>query len=178
EIPVFKAAAAEVLECSLSPVELLAKALAKSIGYTEIKKRSVLSSMENYVTLLLEAGRPCYTPSFAYGVLRRFLPEDKVESIQGLALTADQRDAVFDVAAADVDTFLAGRVNATGVSLQVVKELPQLQEKEQSRSSRFGNGRGFQRGNGGGRFQCGNDRFSRGSESGGNRGGRGSYKKW
>ncbi|PWA92671.1 DEAD-box ATP-dependent RNA helicase 7 [Artemisia annua] len=149
-IPVFKAAAAELLESSgLSPVELLAKALAKSIGYTEIKKRSVLTSMENYVTLLLEAGRPCYTPSFAYGVLRRFLPEDKVESIQGLALTADQRGAVFDVAAADVDIFLAGQENATGVSLQVVKELPQLQEKEQARGSRFGNSGGsFQRGNG------------------------------
>ena len=40
--------------------------------------------------------------------MRRFLPEDKVESIQGLALTADQRGAVFDVAAADVDLFLAG----------------------------------------------------------------------
>ncbi|GJX16032.1 HAD-like domain protein, partial [Tanacetum coccineum] len=51
---------------------------------------------------------------FAYGVLRRFLPEDKVESIQGLGLTVDQRGVVFDVAAADVDTFLAGQENATG----------------------------------------------------------------
>ncbi|KAJ0551761.1 putative RNA helicase [Helianthus annuus] len=108
-IPVFKSAAEELLNSSgLTPVELLAKALAKSIGYTEIKKRSLLTSMENYVTLLLEAGRPVYTPSFAYGVLRRFLPEEKVESIQGLALTADQRGAVFDVAEEDLNTFLDG----------------------------------------------------------------------
>ncbi|GKE69670.1 DEAD-box ATP-dependent RNA helicase 7 [Tanacetum coccineum] len=53
--------------------------------------------------------------SFAYGVLRRFLPEDKVESIQGLGLTADQRGVVFDVVAVDVDIFLAGQENATGV---------------------------------------------------------------
>jgi len=182
-IPVFKSAAEELLNSSgLTPVELLAKALAKSVGYTEIKKRSLLTSMENYVTLLLEAGRPVYTPSFAYGVLRRFLPEEKVESIQGLALTADQRGAVFDVAAEDLDTFLAGQENATGVSLEVVKELPQLQEKEQSRG-RFGSGGGFSRGRGGGGFSRGgrggfsdrrNDRFSRGSGGGG----RGGYKKW
>lgn len=183
-IPVFKAAAQELLDTSgLSPVDLLAKALAKSIGYTEIKKRSVLSSMENYVTVLLEAGRPCYTPSFAYGVLRRFMPEEKVESIQGLALTADQKGAVFDVAAQDLDAFLAGQENASGVSLQVVKELPPLQEKEQSRS-RFGNSNGFLRGNGFSRGGNGgrNDRFSRGSggRSGGRGGGRSaaSYKKW
>ncbi|KAI3793067.1 hypothetical protein L1987_35680 [Smallanthus sonchifolius] len=182
-IPVFKSAAEELLNSSgLTPVELLAKALAKSIGYTEIKKRSLLTSMENHVTLLLEAGRPVYTPSFAYGVLRRFLPEEKVESIQGLALTADQRGAVFDVAVEDLDTFLAGQENASGVSLDVVKELPQLQEKEQSRG-RFGGGGGFSRGRGGGGgFSRGgrggggdrrNDRFSKGSG-----GGRGGYKKW
>ncbi|KAM0069199.1 putative RNA helicase [Helianthus debilis subsp. tardiflorus] len=182
-IPVFKSAAEELLNSSgLTPVELLAKALAKSIGYTEIKKRSLLTSMENYVTLLLEAGRPVYTPSFAYGVLRRFLAEEKVESIQGLALTADQRGAVFDVAEEDLNTFLTGQENAAGVSLVVVKELPQLQEKEQSRG-RFGGGGGFSRGRGGGGgggFSRGgrggdrrNDRFSRGGG-----GGRGGYRKW
>lgn len=36
------------------------------------------------------------------------MPEEKVESIQGLALTADQKGAVFDVAAEDLDAFLAG----------------------------------------------------------------------
>nr|GEW93875.1 DEAD-box ATP-dependent RNA helicase 7-like [Tanacetum cinerariifolium] len=38
-IPVFKSAAEDLLNSSgLSPVELLAKALAKSIGYTQIKQ--------------------------------------------------------------------------------------------------------------------------------------------
>lgn len=45
---------------------------------------------------------------FAYGALRRFLPEEKVESIKGLSLTADGKGAVFDVASEDLDTFLAG----------------------------------------------------------------------
>ncbi|CAA2962995.1 DEAD-box ATP-dependent RNA helicase 7 [Olea europaea subsp. europaea] len=108
-IPVFMAAAEELLSTSnLAPKELLAKALAKSAGYTEIKSRSLLTSMENYITVLLGCGRPIYTPSFAYSVLRRFLSDEKVESIKGLALTADGNGAVFDVAAGDLDTFLAG----------------------------------------------------------------------
>lgn len=49
--------------------------------------------------------------SYAYGVLRRFLPEDKVESVKGLTLTADGRGAVFDVALEDLDTFLIGTVS-------------------------------------------------------------------
>ncbi|KAJ4843899.1 hypothetical protein Tsubulata_047955, partial [Turnera subulata] len=70
-IPAFKSAAEDLLSTSgLSAVELLAKALAKASGYTELKSRSLLSSMENYVTVLLEAGKPVYTPS-------RVLPEDK-----------------------------------------------------------------------------------------------------
>ncbi|KAG9159707.1 hypothetical protein Leryth_017409 [Lithospermum erythrorhizon] len=65
-IPAFKSAAEELMHTSvLSPAELLAKALAKAVGYTEIKRRSLLSSLENHVTVLLECGRPIYAPSFA-----------------------------------------------------------------------------------------------------------------
>ncbi|XP_031108346.1 DEAD-box ATP-dependent RNA helicase 7-like isoform X2 [Ipomoea triloba] len=53
-IPAFKAAAENLLQTShLSAAELLAKALAKASGYTEMKRRSLLTSMENYVTLHL-----------------------------------------------------------------------------------------------------------------------------
>ncbi|XP_022866498.1 DEAD-box ATP-dependent RNA helicase 7-like [Olea europaea var. sylvestris] len=182
-IPVFKAAAEELLNTStLSPTELLAKALAKAAGYTEIKSRSLLSSMENSVTVLLQCERPIYTPSFAFGVLRRFLPEEKVESINGLALTADGKGAVFDVAAEDLDTFLAGQENAAGVGLEVVKSLPALQERE-SRGGRFGGGRGGFSDRREGRFGGGrggfsdrrNDRFSRAPRGGR---GHGNNRNW
>ncbi|KAL1565597.1 DEAD-box ATP-dependent RNA helicase 7 [Salvia divinorum] len=170
-IPVFKAAAEELLNSSdLTPTDLLAKALANAAGYTEIKSRSLLTSLENHVTVLLECGRHIFSPSYVYGALRRFVPEDKVESIQGLSLTADGKGAVFDVATQDLDTFLAGQGNAPGVSLEVVTLLPDLQEREPLRG-RFGGGgggRGFSGRRGGGRFSGGGGRgsFSRG---GGNR---------
>ncbi|KAI4320055.1 hypothetical protein MLD38_033576 [Melastoma candidum] len=162
-VPAFKLAAEELLNSSgMSAVELLAKALAKASGYTEIKSRSLLNSLENHVTLLLESGRPFYTASYAFGVLKRVLPEEKVNNVKGLTLVADGNGAVFDVPSEDVDTFLTGQENAADMSLEVVKTLPRLQERDPSRGGRFfSNGHGgFDRGNGG--------RFS------GGRGGRGS----
>lgn len=171
-IPAFKSAAEELLNNSgLSAADLLAKALAKAVGFTEIKKRSVLTSMENYVTLLLEIGKPMFTPSFVFGILRRFLPEEQVEAVQGLTLTADGNGAVFDVPAKDLDIYLTGQQKAGNVSLEVLKTLPRLQEREQPRGGRFGGGRGFNDRNGGNRFGRGggrngrfgqNDRFSNG----------------
>ncbi|KAL6531265.1 DEAD-box ATP-dependent RNA helicase 7 [Orobanche hederae] len=179
-IPVFKAAAEELLNSSdLSPTDLLAKALANAAGYTDIKTRSILGSMENHVTVLLECGKPIYSQSFAFGVLRRFLPVDKVDSIKGLSLTADGNGAVFDVAAADLNIFLEGQQNAADVSIEVVKSLPPLQEREQQRG-RFGGGGG---GRGGGysdrRFSNGSS--GRGGFSRGRGGGRGrgnNNRKW
>ncbi|KAF7820851.1 DEAD-box ATP-dependent RNA helicase 7 [Senna tora] len=185
-IPAFKSAAEDLLISSgLSAAELLAKALAKTVGYTDIKKRSILTSQENQVTLLLEIGKPIFTRSFSFGILRRFLPEEKVEAVQGLTLTADGNGAVFDVPAEDLDTYLTGLQNAADVSLEVLETLPSLQEREQSRG-KFGGGgrRGGSRGGGSGnRFSGGrgggggrNSGFSNqrnGRFSGGSRGGRG-----
>ncbi|CAM8987616.1 unnamed protein product [Rhodiola kirilowii] len=178
-IPAFKSTAQELLDSTdLSAVDLLAKALAKAAGYSEVKSRSILSSLENHVTVLLEAGRPIYSPSYAYSVLRRFLPEEKVESIKGFALTADGNGAVFDVPSEDLSLFLAGQENAANVSLDVVKTLPRLQEKEQSRGRFGGGGRGGGRFGGGGRGGGFGGRGGRGGSFGGRGGGgRGGFNK-
>ena len=39
------------------------------------------------------------------------MPEEKVEAIKGLTLTADGLGAVFDVATEDLDLFLAGTIS-------------------------------------------------------------------
>ncbi|CAN7089890.1 unnamed protein product [Brassica rapa subsp. narinosa] len=154
-VPAFMAAAKELLESSgVSAEVLLAKALAKTAGFTEIKKRSLLSSLENHVTLLFEAGKPIYTPSFVFGALKRILPEDKVNTIEGFTLTADGQGAVFDVAQSDVDQFMSAAQKTASVSLEIVKELPKLQEREPMPRGRFGRqgGQGFNNRGRGGRF--------------------------
>ncbi|KAJ0236363.1 DEAD-box ATP-dependent RNA helicase 7 [Hirschfeldia incana] len=168
-VPAFLAAAKELLESSgISAEVLLAKALAKTAGFTEIKKRSLLTSMENHVTLLFEAGKPIYTPSFVFGTLKRILPEDKADSIEGLTLTADGQGAVFDVAQSDVDQFVSAARKNASVSLEVVKELPKLQEREPMPRGRFGRqggGQGFNnRGRGGSRFGRGGGRGGGGGQ--------------
>ncbi|KAG8050514.1 hypothetical protein GUJ93_ZPchr0009g1397 [Zizania palustris] len=71
-IPVFREQAEQLLNSSvLSAVDLLAKALAKAVGYTDIKKRSLLSSMENHTTLLLQTGRSVYAAGFVISTLKR-----------------------------------------------------------------------------------------------------------
>ncbi|KAK1327013.1 DEAD-box ATP-dependent RNA helicase 7 [Acorus calamus] len=172
-VPIFRSIAQELLTSSgLSDVDLLAKALANTAGYTEIKKRSMLSSLENYVTLLLKCGK-LYTPSTAFSVFRRFLPEEKIEKVQGLSLTADGMGAVFDVPTNEVNAFLEGQENVTGVMIEVLKKLPPLQEREQSGGWR--GGRGFSGGRGGGRGFSGGRGGGRGfsSSRGGGRFGQG-----
>uniref|UniRef100_A0ACD5XZP7 Uncharacterized protein n=1 Tax=Avena sativa TaxID=4498 RepID=A0ACD5XZP7_AVESA len=175
-IPVFRQQAEELLSSSsMSPVDLLAKALAKAVGYTDIKKRSLLSSMENCTTLQLTTGSSMYTPSYVISTLKRFMPEDRLSNVQGVALTTDGRGAVFDVPSAEVQDYLLGAENAAGVTLDEVKELPALQEREQQSrggGSRWGGGGGG-RGGGGRRFGGGGG--GRGGFGGRGRGGGGRF---
>uniref|UniRef100_A0A0E0IMI1 DEAD-box ATP-dependent RNA helicase 7 n=1 Tax=Oryza nivara TaxID=4536 RepID=A0A0E0IMI1_ORYNI len=157
-IPVFREQAEQLLNSSgMSAVDLLAKALAKAVGYTDIKKRSLLSSMDNHTTLLLLTGRSVYAAGFVLSTLKRFMPEERLADVKGITITADGTGAVFDVPSAEVEDYIQGAQNAAMVTVEEVKQLPPLQEREQSGGSR-----------GGGRF--GNRRFSGG---GGGRGGGG-----
>jgi len=64
----------------------------------------ILSELSNSFACFLNFLR------FAFSVLRRILPEDKVESVTGMTLTTDGNGAVFDVKKEDVDAFLAGNI--------------------------------------------------------------------
>ncbi|XP_066399781.1 DEAD-box ATP-dependent RNA helicase 7-like [Miscanthus floridulus] len=155
-IPVFRQQAEQLLSSSsLSAADLLAKALAKAVGYTDIKKRSLLSSMEDYTTLHLQTGRPMWSPGFAFTILKRFMPEEKLADVKGASLTTDGTGVVFDVPAADVEDYIQASENAAQVTIDEVKQLPPLQEKEQSRGN-----------SGGGRFGRGGGRFSGGGHGG------------
>lgn len=100
--------------------------------------------------------------SNAFNVLRRVLPDDKVNLIEGMTLTVDG-GAVFDVVQSDVDQFIAaGQKNAGSMSLEVVKEMPKLQEREPVQRRYGGGGGRFGRGGGGGgRFGRGGGRGQR-----------------
>uniref|UniRef100_A0A804MPZ7 DEAD-box ATP-dependent RNA helicase 7 n=1 Tax=Zea mays TaxID=4577 RepID=A0A804MPZ7_MAIZE len=170
-IPVFRQQAEQLLSSStLSAADLLAKALAKAVGYTDIKKRSLLSSMEDYATLHLQTGRQMWSPGFAFTILKRFMPEEKLADVKGATLTADGTGVVFDVPAADVEDYIQASENAAQVTIDEVQQLPPLQEKQQQQSRGNSGGGRFGRG-GGGRFSGGGrgGGFGGGGRGGGNR---------
>uniref|UniRef100_A0A0D6QTU2 RNA helicase n=1 Tax=Araucaria cunninghamii TaxID=56994 RepID=A0A0D6QTU2_ARACU len=183
-LPVFRQSAEQLLKNGgVTPVDIIAKALAKIAGYTEVKKRSLLSSQEDTVTLMLRVGKVMYTPSYAFTVLKRIIPEEKISGISGMSLTADGTGAVFDVPSQDADLYLAGQENAEGVDIEVPNSLPELQVRNDqprgngySRGGRGGNSNGKSwggaRGGGGG--------SRRGGGGGGSRGGgwKQQQKRW
>uniref|UniRef100_A0A0E0M3I9 DEAD-box ATP-dependent RNA helicase 7 n=1 Tax=Oryza punctata TaxID=4537 RepID=A0A0E0M3I9_ORYPU len=170
-IPIFREQAEQLLNSSgMSAVDLLAKALAKAVGYTDIKKRSLLSSMENHTTLLLQTGRSVYAAGFVLSTLKRFMPEERLADVKGITLTADGTGAVFDVPSAEVEDYVQGAENAAMVTIEEVKQLPPLQEREQSGGGRGGGRFGNRRFSGGGGGRGGGSRgFGGGRGGGGNR---------
>jgi ATP-dependent RNA helicase DDX21 len=58
-----------------------------------------------------------YVCRYVISTLKRFMPEDRLSNVQGVALTSDGRGAVFDVPSAEVQDYLQG---ITLVSLEVV----------------------------------------------------------
>jgi hypothetical protein len=66
-VPLFRPAAQELVKTTGLPViDLLAKALAKISGQTEIKRRSLLSSHDDATTLILKSGTSMYSPGYVH----------------------------------------------------------------------------------------------------------------
>ncbi|KAH7446424.1 hypothetical protein KP509_01G054800 [Ceratopteris richardii] len=159
-LPIFRPRVKELLQnCNLSAEDLLAKALARISGYTDVKKRSLLSSESGLITLKLHSGRPFYTPSYAFTTLKRHLPEDTVEKVKNMSITLDGLGAVFDVPSDLLKDFLSIN-DATELTMTELDTLPELQAR-QERNSNFGRRGGY----GGGRTSGPHGRFGRGNNS-------------
>lgn len=168
-VPLFRPAAQELVKATGLPViDLLAKALAKISGQTEIKRRSLLSSHDDATTLILKSGTSMYSPGSAFNYLREFLSEEVINEVRRMTLTVDSMSAVFDVPSRLEKQFTAEHGGGR-FTIEVAETLPQLQVKVdrggEDRRSSFGG-----RGAGGGGY---GNRNSSGGYGGGGRGGRG-----
>jgi len=74
---------------------------------------SVRANAVDFRLLVCNCGCPLllFISRFAFSIMKRFLPEEKVEGVKGLSLTADGMGAVFDVPADDLSLFLEGMLN-------------------------------------------------------------------
>jgi ATP-dependent RNA helicase DDX21 len=128
-VPLFRPAAQELVKATGLPViDLLAKALAKISGQTEIKRRSLLSSHDDATTLILKSGTSMYSPGSAFNYLREFLSEEVINEVRRMTLTVDSMSAVFDVPSRLEKQFTAEH-DGGRFTIEVAETLPQLQVK-------------------------------------------------
>ncbi|MCO5552180.1 hypothetical protein L7F22_005691 [Adiantum nelumboides] len=171
-LPIFRPAAEQLMQSSnLSPTDIIAKAIAKVAGHTELRRRSLITGQDAFATMMLQIGKPMYSATYVFNCLRRVLPEDTVGKVKGMSLTKDNLGAVFDIPSELVDEFLAAASNDR-FTITLLDSLPDLQ----ARPNRNPQGRSGQGGRGGGNSSQGGRGVGR---SGGGRGssfsGRGSF---
>ena len=162
-VPLFRQVAMDLVESSGLPVlDVLAKAIAKLTGQTELKRRSLLTSHDDATTLMLKANTSMHSPSYAFSCLRKYLPEEIVNEARRINLTVDGKGAVFDVPSRSVEQFIAEQ-EGENFTVEILDALPELQVKP---DRGFGEDRSF-----GGRGGRGGGFGGRGGGYGGGRGG-------
>ena len=96
-LPLFKETAA-VLRKEFGDEKALLLTLAYISGnLNKIKKRSLLSGTEDFVTYQLECDKEFRTVSYVWGILRRILPSEDAEQIRQMRCYKNNMGAAFDV---------------------------------------------------------------------------------
>lgn len=132
-------------------LKAVSMALAYISGTTEkIKKRSLLTGQEHFVTYDLKTTEEFRGVSYVWGIIRRLLPQNINDSIKGMRMYSDKKGAVFDVPEEFADQVLELFKNESETrrqmtySIEVAKELPDLFESEappiEPRRGGFGRG--------------------------------------
>ncbi len=184
-VPHFRTAAQQLLAHADGDAELaLALTIAHATGHASIKPRSLLSSMEDWVTLQYTTKWEVAKPGYVYHWLKKKLPEEDVELIKRVQITADGKGAVFDVPADKAQGFLDVCKEGDGnAQLSLPSQLPALKEREGEGGNAMGSGGGNGWGNRGGHGGFGGGFGGRGGQGGrgggfGGRGGGGGGGGW
>jgi ATP-dependent RNA helicase DDX21 len=173
-VEVFIETARSLIE-TMGAEKALAAALACMTGHTQaLRQRSLLSNTDGYVTIMFHANREIPTHSYVFGALRRNLPEEVVESIRGMAITADGLGAVFDTPVENLEQIKDAIKRAPFQYLSIPDAVPELKDREYTGpTGRFPNSSGGRGGRGSWGGRGGSSYGGRGGGRGGYSGGRG-----
>ncbi|KAJ3278140.1 Nucleolar RNA helicase 2 [Borealophlyctis nickersoniae] len=183
-LPYFSSTAQAILDhYDKDPVKALSAALAMICNTTKPPPpRSLLSANEGFYTMLFRVDSPIRNVGYVRAICQRTFPKLTYEDTFGWRMTKDEKGVVVDFNAEKVkvspdgDLTVAGVpwADARGVSLEICKDMPELQEAPGGAGGGGGfggfGGRG-QSGGFGGRGQSGG--FGRGGGFGGRGGARG-----
>jgi len=176
----FSESADSVLADAETPQEAVARCLAVIAGYTEaLAPRSLVTGNEGYMTFVFtpEPGTAINAMGFVWASLKRELPVEMCEEFRSLCLTADGKEAVFDVPAAHVKAVRKAAAKE-GSCMKPASKLPELKNAPSAGGgySSGGGGGGFGGGRGGG-FGGRGGGFGGGRGRGGFGGGRGGFRR-
>lgn len=71
-----------------------------------VQARSLLTAHEDFTTLQFHAGQVIQRPGFVFSFLKRELPEEMVEEVKRMCMTADGKSAIFDVPSQNVEVII------------------------------------------------------------------------
>eukprot|EP00045_Choanoeca_perplexa_P012086 m.130555 g.130555 ORF g.130555 m.130555 type:complete len:751 (+) comp15877_c0_seq4:153-2405(+) len=171
-LPYFTEVAKELIE-KRGAENALCAALAHISGSTEIKTRSLLSSMAGFVTLHMQVNESIRAKGFIWTIVRKAFPEDVHDEIKGMKLREDKMGAVFDVPSNKLKSIMEAWSDSSTVQLEECTELPKLEIEHGYGGGGYGGGYNNRRGGGswGGNRRGGGGYNRRGGGGSGRRGG-------
>ena len=146
--------------------ELLARALAALTGMTKMPApRSLLTCRENQTALAVRVPNPIRSSGYIRNILSRQFPDIDREEFTAFRMFKDSLGCVFDVQSSHVESMMKQWHSFNETTLEIVKELPELQDRDsgsapgggyqqqsfQRNGGRFGGQQSYQRGGNGNR---------------------------
>merc|ERR1712076_264224 len=124
----------------------LAAALAFISGTTEIISRSMLTSQTGYITYIVKQNWELRSTGLVWGILKRHFDESFTNTIRGMRMCKDKKSCVIDVPIDKVKLIEENWKGDKNVTLEPIKELPELCEGVSSNINGEGSGRDNNRG--------------------------------
>lgn len=149
------------------PEEAISRALAVISGYTKsVQQRSLLSSVEGFVTYQMETDSEVRSASFFWNILRKHCSPALTDNIKNMRFLKNHKGVVFDLKEDDKKLFdeICKTLSEDGTRIFVATELPEFEERTDfgSGQNNYSNGRGGYEQNGRGQsngYRGQNDRY-------------------
>jgi ATP-dependent RNA helicase DDX21 len=152
-VDLFKDISQELVD-KLGTTQALSRALAIISGTNEMfKQRSLLCSIEGFVTYIVETDTEFRSPSYVWGFLKRHFPIEVTSQLKGMRSFKNKRGAAFDVPEQfdkDFIEFNESGANTKGYTLKKADKLPEFEEEYGGGGGGYGQG-GSSNGYGGNR---------------------------
>lgn len=156
-----------------TPDEAICRALAVISGYTKsVQQRSLLFSVEGFVTYKMELDYEVRSPAFFWNLLKKHFSPSITDNIKGMRFLKNHKGVVFDLREEDKKLFeeICENITVEGLTIEAAKVLPETEERQE-----FNSGPSYNQGGNYGGSQGGYQGGSQGGYQGGSQGGYGGY---